>query len=200
MGDPKRLRKSYERPMRLWDKERIEREGKLREEYGLKNARELWKLQTILRKIRREARRLLSNKGAKVDERTQSLLARVKKFLVRKQDITLDDILVLEVRDILERRLQSVVFKKHMAKTPTQARQFITHGHIAIDGKRASIPSQLVTFAEEHSVDWYGEPIKFTLPDEEAEKPAAAKEAAAPEAPVDAPAAAKEGAVTEPAA
>ena len=70
MGDPKRLRKLYERPMRLWDKDRIENENKLKEEYGLKNTREVWRAQTDLRKIRRDARRLLSLKGKKIEERT----------------------------------------------------------------------------------------------------------------------------------
>ena len=41
MGSKKRLRKLYERPMRLWDKNRVELESKLRDEYGLKNSREL---------------------------------------------------------------------------------------------------------------------------------------------------------------
>ncbi len=161
MGDPKRLRKKYERPLRLWDAERIEREGKLREEYGLRNARELWKPQTVLRKIRREARRLLSKKGAKIETRTENLIKRVKSFILRKPEVTLDDILALELRDILERRLQTLVFRKHLAKTPTQARQFITHGHISVSGSKISVPSYMVKFSEEHEVDWYGEPIKF---------------------------------------
>ncbi len=180
MGDPKRLRKKYERPMRLWDAERIEREGKLREEYGLRNARELWKPQTVLRKIRREARRLLSKKGAKIETRTENLLKRVKSFIIRKPEVTLDDILALELRDILERRLQTLVFRKHMAKTPVQARQFITHGHIAVSGNKLNVPSYMVKFSEEHEVDWYGEPIKFGAVAEEAEE-AAEKEAKAPE-------------------
>ncbi len=186
MGDPKRLRKAYEVPLKQWDKERIEREGKLCEEYGLKNSRELWKAQTILRKIRREARRLLSNKGAKVDVRAENLIKRVNSFILRKQDLTLDDILALEVRDILERRLQTIVLKKRFAKSPKQARQVISHGHVSISGVKVDIPSYLVKFNEETGIDWYGDPVQIQAPEqaEDAKAPQAkAVEEAAPSAP-----------------
>ncbi len=155
MGSKKRLRKQFEVPKRQWNKERIEREGKLRSEYGLKNARELWRMQTILKKIRREARRLLAGRGADTASRQARLLKRVNRFLIRKVDLTLDEVLSLEDRDILERRLQSLVIKKHLATTPRQARQFITHGHICIDGQRVSAPSYLVRFDEEDKIGWF---------------------------------------------
>ncbi len=138
MGDPRKKRKLYEKPKKLWDKKRIQEEKSLREEFGLKNARELWRMQTILRKIRREARRLLSRKGKNVDERAEKLLKRVKKFLISKQDAGLDDVLALTTRDILARRLESIVLKKGFARTAKQARQFIVHGHIAINARNAS--------------------------------------------------------------
>jgi small subunit ribosomal protein S4 len=156
----KRLRKLYEKPKRLWEKTRIETEGKLRQEYGLKNAKEVWKMQTILRKVRREARRLLSKKGADVAERTTKLIARINRFLIRKAVISLDDVLSLSIRDVLERRLQTIVYKKHLAKTVRQARQLIAHGHIAVKGVKISSPSYLVKFNEEELVEWYGHAIK----------------------------------------
>jgi len=159
MGDPKKKRKLYEKPKKLWDAKRIEEEKKLREEFGLKNARELWRMQTILRKIRREARRLLSRKGKNIEERAEKLLKRVKKFLINKPDATLDDILALSTRDILARRLQSIVLKKNLAKTAKQARQFIVHGHIAINGSKVTSPSYLTSFSEEQHVNWFKKPI-----------------------------------------
>lgn len=159
MGDPRKKRKQYEKPKKVWDKKRIEEEKALREEFGLKNARELWRMQTILRKTRREARRLLSRKGKNIDERTRRLLNRVKSFLLNKSNATLDDVLTLGVRDILARRLQSIVFKKRLAKTMKQARQFIAHGHIAVGGKKISAPSYLVKFGEEESVGWFKKPV-----------------------------------------
>lgn len=155
----KRLRKSYEKPKKLWEKGRIETEGKLKDEYGLRNSREIWKMQTILRKIRREARRLLSSKGSDVTGRTEKIVKRVQRFLVKKENITLDDMLSLTIRDVLERRLQTLVYKKHLAKTMRQARQFITHGKIALDGVKISSPSYLVKFEEEGKVGWYGHAV-----------------------------------------
>ena len=76
-----------------------------------------------------------------------------------KKDATLDDVLSLTVRDILSRRLQSVVAAKHMARTPKQARQFIVHGHVKVNGKRVNAPSYLVPFEEEDAVEWWGEPL-----------------------------------------
>ena len=148
MGDPVRKSKQFEKPKRLWDKPRIEAEKALRNEFGLKNARELWRMQTLLRRVRREARRLLSGKGAQTEERASKLLSRVKKFFLQKQDASLDDLLSLNVRDVLLRRLQSIAMKKGFAKTQHQARQFITHGHVSIRGKRVSSPSYLVSFEE----------------------------------------------------
>ncbi|HII38983.1 TPA: 30S ribosomal protein S4 [Candidatus Micrarchaeota archaeon] len=159
MGDPRRRRKLYESPKKLWDKARIEEESGLVKEYGLKNARELWRMQTILRKIRREARRILSRKGTHLKEREEALLARVKRFLIHKPDASLDDVLALDGRDILERRLQTLVKKKNFGKTPRQCRQLVVHGHVAIGSQRVTIPSYLVRFDEEDAVTWWGSPV-----------------------------------------
>jgi SSU ribosomal protein S4P len=48
-----------------------------------------------------------------------------------------------------------------MAKTIYQARQFITHGHIAINGKRVTNPGYLVTREDEDKITYaLGSPIK----------------------------------------
>ncbi|MBI5226352.1 30S ribosomal protein S4 [Candidatus Micrarchaeota archaeon] len=168
MGDPGRLRKRFEGPKRLWDKKRIDDEKALRTEFGLKNARELWRMQTMLRRIRREARRLLSSKGKDLDRRQAQLLDRIKKFLIQNPDAKVDDVLLLTTKDILGRRLQTIVTRKHLAKTMTQARQMITHGHIAVNGNKVSSPSYLVSFSEEDHVSWYKKPIQSTAPVENA--------------------------------
>jgi len=61
-------------------------------------------------------------------------------------------VLDLTIEDILERRLQSIVFSKGLAKSIFQARQLITHGHVAIDGKRVPTPSYLVLKDEETKI------------------------------------------------
>lgn len=41
----------------------------------------------------------------------------------------------------LETRLDNVVFRLGLAKTRYQGRQFVSHGHILVNGKKVSIPS-----------------------------------------------------------
>ncbi|MDP3742020.1 MAG: 30S ribosomal protein S4 [Candidatus Micrarchaeota archaeon] len=158
MGAPKKRRKQFEAPKRLWDAARIKEERKLVDEYGLKNMRELWRMKTILRKIRREARRLQSAKGKKIEERTQLLLNRVKSFLIADPK-SLDEVLALDTRSILERRLQTRAVRMHLATTMLQSRQFIAHGHFAVKDSRVTAPSYLVKFNEENAIGWYKEPI-----------------------------------------
>ena len=61
----------------------------------------------------------------------------------------------------MDRRLNTMVFKKNMAKTAVQARQFIAHGHIAVKGRRVSSPSYLVKFNEEDQLGWYKHAISL---------------------------------------
>ena len=44
----------------------------------------------------------------------------------------------------LELRLDNVVYRSGWASTRPQARQFVTHGHVIVNGKRVSIPSYRV--------------------------------------------------------
>ncbi len=45
---------------------------------------------------------------------------------------------------LLERRLDTVVYRLKFVPTPFAARQFISHGHIRVNGKRVKIASYLV--------------------------------------------------------
>ncbi|MEM3608734.1 MAG: 30S ribosomal protein S4, partial [Candidatus Bathyarchaeia archaeon] len=63
-----------------------------------------------------------------------------------------DDVLDLTIEDVLERRLQTIVFRKGLAKTIHQARQLITHGHIAIGKQKVTVPSYLVSKDEEDQI------------------------------------------------
>lgn len=42
---------------------------------------------------------------------------------------------------LLERRLDNTVYRLGLAPTRASARQFVSHGHILVDGKRVNIPS-----------------------------------------------------------
>jgi small subunit ribosomal protein S4 len=45
---------------------------------------------------------------------------------------------------LLERRLDSIVFRAKFVPTPFAARQLVSHGHVAVNGRRVTIPSYLV--------------------------------------------------------
>lgn len=154
MGDPRRIRKKYETPPHPWQKDRIEEERKLMEEYGLKNKREVWKAQAILRNIRRQARDLLAMKSEQSDKQAKLLLQKLYRLNLLQEGATLDDVLALNVRDVLNRRLQTLVYKKGLARTIKQARQFIVHGHIAIGGRKITVPSYLVPREEEDKIGY----------------------------------------------
>ena len=46
--------------------------------------------------------------------------------------------------ELLERRLDNVVFRLGLASTRRQARQFVVHGHVLVDDRRLDIPSASV--------------------------------------------------------
>jgi small subunit ribosomal protein S4 len=84
----------------------------------------------------------------------EELLARLKKLGILPETAVLDDVLDLTIEDLLERRLQTIVVRKSLAKTAQQSRQLITHGHITIGGQRVRIPGYLVTKPEEAEVQY----------------------------------------------
>jgi small subunit ribosomal protein S4 len=68
------------------------------------------------------------------------------------------------LEDILERRLQTIVFHKGLAQSMHQARQLIAHGHISIGGRKVSSPSYLVLKDEEEKMA-YSTKSPLTDPD-----------------------------------
>ena len=43
--------------------------------------------------------------------------------------------------ELLERRLDSTIYRMKFVPTPFAARQFVNHGHVKVNGKRVNIPS-----------------------------------------------------------
>ncbi|MCS7137774.1 MAG: 30S ribosomal protein S4 [Candidatus Caldarchaeum sp.] len=152
MGDPKRIRKKYETPGHPWRRESLEEELKLMGEYGLRNKRELWRAASILRKYRAMARKLFVAVGERRIAEEGRLIGRLNRLGVLPQGATLDDVLKLTVRDFLERRLQTIVFRAGLARTIFHARQLITHGKILVGGKKVRAPSYHVNKGEEETV------------------------------------------------
>lgn len=154
MGDPRKPRKKWIGPKHPWRKERLVYEMRLVGEYGLRNKRELWIAQTIIRKFRHQARSLLAVPQEIREKVERALLRRLHKLGLLPENATLDDVLSLSVEDLLERRLQTIVYRKGLARTIYQARQLIVHGHIAIAGRRITAPGYLVTRDEEDLIDY----------------------------------------------
>jgi len=156
LGDPKFSRQKYERPHHPWEGERIKAENELLKKYGLKNKKELWRAQSVLRRFRQRARQLQAmvrygdkQAGKEKDE----LIARLGRLgLLPTEGASLDDVLALDVEAVLSRRLQTLAFVKGLAFTPHQARQFIVHGHVAIGSRRVTVPGYLVTRTEEGGI------------------------------------------------
>ncbi|RJS84721.1 30S ribosomal protein S4 [Candidatus Bathyarchaeota archaeon] len=154
MGDPKKPKKKYETPRFPWRSDVLESEIRLLGEYGLRNKRELWRCKTMLSKFRGIARSLFGMSSSKRKILEAQLLNKLKRMGILSDNAVLDDVLDLTVESILERRLQTLVFKKGLAKTIHQARQLIVHGHIAIDGRKVFSPGYLVLKDEEDKIEY----------------------------------------------
>lgn len=190
MGDPRKIKNKYETPRKVWDADRIKTDKKLTSTYGLKNTREIWITLQHLKKARRNAIRLLSL-GAKGKEEGKPLLSRLARLGILPAEANLEDILSLSVENFLDRRLQSRVMKKGLARTAHQARQLVTHGFIAVKGRRVTAPSYQVNAEEDQYISYY-KPIDITVHEAEPKK-AAPKEGATEDASAPEPSAKAEG-------
>lgn len=118
--------KTFNTPRHSFVKDRIDQEIKLCGEYGLKNKKEIWRVQLILAQIRKRARQLLTleeTNPTRIFE-GQALLTRLFKFglLNKETENGLDYVLGLNIQRILDRRLQTLVFKNKVAKSIHEAR------------------------------------------------------------------------------
>lgn len=95
-----------------------------------------------------QRRRKLSEYGLQLREKQkarriygvlETQFERYYKQAERMRGITGENLLQL-----LERRLDNVVYRLGFASSRAQARQFVLHGHITVNGKRVNIPSYLV--------------------------------------------------------
>ena len=148
----RRFRRRYKKPKTPWDLHRIKDERKIINEYGLKRKKEIWIAESILRRFRERARELIAEKDK---EKEKNLIEKLQKLGLLGKESGLDDVLALSVNDVLNRRLQTIAFKKGFGKTIKQARQLITHGHIAVDGRRIKFPGYLIPVQYENKINWY---------------------------------------------
>ncbi len=164
MGDIKKARKQYSVPRKRWDKRRIDSEKKLLEVYGLKNKKELRRFETFLRKKRENARHLLALSGSSRQKAEKELFESIARIGLLPRNSSIDDVLSLQINELLEKRLQTVVWRKNLAKTVNQARQFIVHGHIAVGGRKMTAPSYIVKSTESDKISYFKKPLLLEPP------------------------------------
>ena len=152
MGDTKNFRRVWKKPKRPLNFDLKMEELKILGTFGLKTKRELWKARTELSRVRNQARSLLALRQDVRDREEPILLKSLSRVGYVEPDATLDDVLNLELSDLFSRRLQTVVQKKFFFKTPYQARQAVSHGHILIGDRIVNIPSYVVSIDVEPKV------------------------------------------------
>lgn len=164
MGDPRKARKQYSRPRSPWRADQLAQELYLLGTFGLRNKRELWRSQTHLSSVRKQARTLLAATEQVRLREEKKLLDSLRRGGLVAEAATLDDILSLTVEDVLSRRLQTIVFKKGMALSPLHARQLIVHGHVKIGNRVITIPGYGVGHEEESMITLVGNAHAGTHP------------------------------------
>ncbi|HLD12106.1 MAG TPA: 30S ribosomal protein S4 [Candidatus Nanoarchaeia archaeon] len=152
MGDPKKIKKKYATPLHPWVRSRIEDDKKLRKEFGFKTKRELWKMDSLLRNFKHQAKQLIAREDPQSAVEEKLLQERLFSLGLVPKDAKLVDVLSLAVRDVLARRLQTMVVKRGLARSVKQARQFIAHRHVMVNGKVIDAPTYLVGRDEELAI------------------------------------------------
>jgi len=114
--------------------------------------------------LKSQAKSLISSSDESAELQKKKLFDRVRRLNLLKGNISLDEILSLKVEDLLERRLQTLVYRQGLARTMKQARQMIVHGHIMVGDKVISSPSYLVKAHEESRIR-FRETSPFAKPD-----------------------------------
>jgi small subunit ribosomal protein S4 len=140
----RKMHKRYSRPRALFSKVRMEEENALVKQYGLKNKKEIWKAVAALARIREQAKRLILEPEAQ-----KIFLEKLVNLGLLKGKASLDDALSLTKVHLLERRLQTIVFKKGLAKTVGESRQIIAHRKIVIADRIITVPGRMLTVNEE---------------------------------------------------
>jgi len=149
--------KVYKGPRRPFEKERLDRELKLVGEYGLRNKREVWRVNFTLAKIRSVARILLTldEKDPKRIFEGQALLHRLTRMgVLSETEQRLESVLNLSIEKFLDRRLQTRVFQASLAKSIHHARCLIKQRHIRVGKRMVDVPSFMVRLESEKHIEF----------------------------------------------
>ncbi len=160
----KRKHKKYSKPKRPFDKERIDEEAKIKEEFGLKNKKEIRRAESEIKGIREKAKKLISASH----EEQKALFERLKKIGLNVNSIA--DVLSLDKKDYLKRRFQTILVKKRLALSPKSARQLIVHKKVLINNNVVNSPSYIVPLDFEDKISLKANkttPSPITIPNKQ---------------------------------
>merc|ERR1712238_443683 len=178
-------RKTSTTPRRPYEKERLDAELKLLGEYGLRCKREIWRVQYALAKLRKAARTLLTldPKDPRRIFEGAALMRRMSRYgLLAEEELELDYVLQLTTQKLLERRLQTKVFKQGLSKSIHHARVLIRQRHIRVGNQLVNVPGFTVRTASEKHIDFAtNSPYGQGPPGRVAKKRAASRAAGADE-------------------
>lgn len=156
LGQPKKCRRKFDTPPHPWQEDRILAENELLKKYGLTNKKEIWKAESKLRKYRRQARLLLAKttEDIQAEKEKEQLIDNLIKYGILSSGADINEVLALNVDDVLQRRLQTIAYMKGLSNSLKQSRQFIVHGHIAVNDRRVTVPGFLVKKCDEDNITY----------------------------------------------
>lgn len=157
MGDPKKLRRKYDTPSHPWRGDRIKEENEILAKFGLKNKKEVWRLQSYIRDLRGQTRMLqakIRTQDQQAIKEADALLRRCYSLGILPEGAPLQEVLAIPLDQVIGRRLESLVYAKGLASTYKQARQMIVHGHITLKGRKMTIPGILIRKGDERTIEY----------------------------------------------
>eukprot|EP00915_Cephaloidophora_sp_WS-2016_P008323 GHVH01011478.1.p1 GENE.GHVH01011478.1~~GHVH01011478.1.p1 ORF type:complete len:188 (+),score=23.12 GHVH01011478.1:39-602(+) len=153
----RRQSKTSRAPARRYDKERMEHELKLVGEFGLRNKREVYRINYALAKVRSAARHLLTLREEDPQRAFNgaALLRRLTRYgLLTDGEDSLEFCLGLTPRHFLSRRLQTLVWRLNIAKSAHDARCLIVQKHIGVNKQLVNRPGFMVRTLSEGLIDY----------------------------------------------
>jgi small subunit ribosomal protein S4 len=109
-------------------------------------------MDSLLRNFKDQAKSLIAATTRQAEKEKNQLINKLHNMGLVKRTARLDDVLGLSVRDIMDRRLQTIIYKKGFARTINQARQFVVHKHVKVGDKKINSPSHVVLKGEEGKI------------------------------------------------
>jgi len=149
--------KTAKGPRRPYEKERIDREMKICGEYGLRNKREIWRVNYALAKVRSIARILLTldEKNSRRIFEGQALVRRLSRLgVLGENEQKLEHCLSLTLEKFMDRRLQTRVFQASLAKSIHHARCLIKQRHIRVGKRMVDVPSFMVRLDSDKHIEF----------------------------------------------